>query len=329
MPTQLLAVVPPLLASLNAALILLIGVARAIEGAITIGVLVAFQGLLSNFNRPVQQLTQLGQKLQDVGADINRLGDVLRYPVAKAFSEPVEDEGTRLHGYLALDQVTFGYSPLAEPLISDFSLSIEPGHRVALVGGSGSGKSTIARIIAGLHDPWSGAVLLDGRPRDEISRQVLAASLAVVDQDIFLFEGTVRDNLTLWDNTVADEVLVAALSDACLYDDVDGPARRPAGHPEGGPQPLRWSAAAARDRPRARRDPRVLILDEATSALDTETEKPIDNNLRRRGCTCVIVAHRLSTIRDADQIIVLECGKVVQRGTHDELLEAREGRTRS
>jgi NHLM bacteriocin system ABC transporter peptidase/ATP-binding protein len=325
-PTQVLAVVPPLLASLNAALILLIGSKRAIEGAITIGVLVAFQGLLNNFNRPVQQLTQLGQKLQDVAADINRLGDVERYPVAKAFSDPVEDEGTRLDGYLALDSITFGYSPLADPLITDFSLSIEPGHRVALVGGSGSGKSTLARLIAGLHEPWTGQVLLDGRPRETISRQVLAASLAVVDQDIFLFEGSVRDNLTLWDETVPDEILIQALKDALIYDDI---MARPGGIngiiSEGG----RNLSGGQRQRLEIARalsiDPRVLILDEATSALDTETEKTIDDNLRRRGCTCVVVAHRLSTIRDADEIIVLQFGNVIQRGTHDELLENREG----
>mgnify|MGYP006266522027 CR=1 FL=1 len=325
-PTQVLAVVPPLLASLNAALILWIGSNRAIEGAITIGVLVAFQGLLNNFTRPVQQLTQLGQKLQDVAADINRLGDVERYPVAKAFQGDADDEGTRLDGYLALEEITFGYSPLADPLIRDFSLHIEPGHRVALVGGSGSGKSTIARLVAGLHEPWTGRILLDGRPREEVSRHVLGTSLAVVDQDIFLFEGTVRENLTLWDDTVSDDVLIQALKDALIYDDI---MARPGGLngliSEGG----RNLSGGQRQRLEIARalatDPRILILDEATSALDTETEKAIDDNLRRRGCTCVIVAHRLSTIRDADEIIVLQFGKVMQRGTHDELLLDKDG----
>ena len=322
-PTQLLSVVPPFLAAVNTALILWIGSDRAIDGVITIGLLVAFQGLLTSFTRPVQQLTQVGQKMQDVTADLNRLGDVLRYEQARQFRIEPEAPAEVVEGRLELRDVTFGYSPLSPPIIENFSISVEPGHRVALVGGSGSGKSTIARLVAGLHEPWSGEVRIDGRLRDDFPRHVLGGALAVVDQDIFLFEGTVRENLTLWDETIPDEVLVTALRDALIYDDImDRPGGLGSVISEGGAN----LSGGQRQRLEIARalcvNPRVLVLDEATSALDTESEKTIDDTLRRRGCTCVIVAHRLSTIRDADEIVVLERGVVVERGTHDDLLAA-------
>ncbi|WP_116998270.1 NHLP family bacteriocin export ABC transporter peptidase/permease/ATPase subunit [Desertimonas flava] len=318
--TQVLTVVPPLLVGLNTGLILWIGSDRVVTGTITIGVLVAFQGLLASFTRPVQQLTELGQKVQDVTADLTRLADVERYRIASQFVVEPEVTTGELAGHVELQAVTFGYSPLAPPLIEGFDLVVPPGRRVALVGGSGSGKSTLAKVISGLYEPWSGEVRLDGRPRSAYSRHVLGASLAVVDQDIFLFEGTVRDNLTLWDDTIPEEVLVEALRDAMIYDDV---MRRPGGLDavitEGG----RNLSGGQRQRLEIARaltaQPRIVVLDEATSALDTETERRIDDNLRRRGCTCVIIAHRLSTIRDADEIIVLDRGRVVQRGRHDEL----------
>jgi len=318
--TQVLTVVPPLLVGLNTGLILWIGSDRVVAGTITIGVLVAFQGLLASFSRPVQQLTELGQKVQDVTADLTRLADVERYRPAPQFLAEPEVTSGELAGHVELAGVTFGYSPLAPPLIEHFDLVVPPGHRVALVGGSGSGKSTLAKVISGLYTPWSGEVRLDGRPREVYSRHVLGASLAVVDQDIFLFEGTVRENLTLWDDTIPEAVLVEALRDAMIYDDV---MRRPGGLDaviaEGG----RNLSGGQRQRLEIARalaaEPRIVVLDEATSALDTETERRIDDNLRRRGCTCVIIAHRLSTIRDADEIIVLDRGLVVQRGRHDEL----------
>ena len=318
--TQALTVVPPLLVGINTALILWIGSDRVVSGTITIGVLVAFQGLLASFTRPVQQLTDLGQKVQDVTADLTRLADVEQYRVASAFTRIPEVTTGELAGHGELRGVTFGYSPLAPPLIDGFELVVPPGRRVALVGGSGSGKSTLAKVVSGLYEPWSGEVLLDGRSRSAYSRHVLGASLAVVDQDIFLFEGTVRDNLTLWDDTIPEVVLIEALRDAMIYDDV---MRRPGGLDsvisEGG----RNLSGGQRQRLEIARalaaEPRIVVLDEATSALDTETERRIDDNLRRRGCTCIIIAHRLSTIRDADEIVVLERGKVVQRGRHDDL----------
>jgi NHLM bacteriocin system ABC transporter peptidase/ATP-binding protein len=317
-PTQVLAVVPLFLASLNSAFILLVGSHRALAGAITIGLLVAFQSLLTNFNRPVSDLSDLGAKAQAVNADIARIRDVERYPVATIFSRPPTGEARRLSGGLRLEDITFGYSPLQDPLIKDFNLTLTPGSRVALVGGSGSGKSTIARMIAGLHEPWSGRILFDDTLREDIPRQVLAASVAVVDQDIFLFEGTVRDNLTMWDSTVPDDVLISALKDAAILDAIlqrngrlDGKILEGGSDLSGGQrQRLEIARALAVN-------PSLLILDEATSALDAETERQIDASLRRRGCTCVIVAHRLSTIRDADEILVMRQGEVVERGTHE------------
>jgi NHLM bacteriocin system ABC transporter peptidase/ATP-binding protein len=322
-PTQVLAVVPLFLASLNSAFILLVGSNRALDGAITIGLLVAFQSLLTNFNRPVSDLSDLGAKAQAVNADIARIRDVERYPEATVFSRPPTGETRRLSGALRLENITFGYSPLQDPLIKDFNLTLTPGSRVALVGGSGSGKSTIARMIAGLHEPWSGRILFDDNLREEVPRQVLAASVAVVDQDIFLFEGTVRDNLTMWDSTVPDDVLITALKDAAIADAIlQRNGRLDSKILEGGSD----LSGGQRQRLEIARalavNPSLLILDEATSALDAETERQIDSSLRRRGCTCVIVAHRLSTIRDADEILVMRRGDVVERGTHDSMKDA-------
>ncbi len=322
-PTQVLTVVPLFLASLNSALILLIGGHSAVSGAITIGLLVAFQSLLTNFNRPVSDLSDLGSKAQSVNADIARIRDVERYPEARVFTDPPTSDVNRLTGSLRLEKITFGYSPLQEPHVKDFNLSLTPGSRVAIVGGSGSGKSTVSRLIAGLYEPWEGQILFDGIARDDIPRQVLASSVAVVDQDIFLFEGTVRENLTMWDFTVPDEVLISALRDAAILDVVlQRNGRLDSKILEGGSD----LSGGQRQRLEIARalavNPSLLILDEATSALDAETERQIDVSLRRRGCTCVIVAHRLSTIRDADEILVMRRGEVVERGTHETMKDA-------
>ncbi|MGW9210615.1 NHLP family bacteriocin export ABC transporter peptidase/permease/ATPase subunit [Embleya sp. NPDC055664] len=328
-PTSILAVVPPLLAAVDSGLLLWIGGLRAIDGHMSIGLLVAFQTLVNSFSRPVAQLTNLGPRLQDVTADLNRLKDIEKFPPAPEFLDDerdrragsgAEEPATVLAGRVELSHVTFGYSPLGKPLLDDFSLRVGPGRRVALVGGSGSGKSTVSRLIAGLYEPWSGELLFDGRPRRDYPRDVMGTAVAFVDQDIFLFEGTVRDNVTLWDDSIPDETVVAALRDAAVYDVV---AARPgtihsavaeSGKNFSGGQRQRLEIARA-----LVRNPSVLVLDEATSALDAQTEATIDDNLRRRGCACVIIAHRLSTVRDSDEIVVLEQGRVAQRGDHHTL----------
>jgi NHLM bacteriocin system ABC transporter peptidase/ATP-binding protein len=322
-PSALLTVIPPTLATLNSALILLIGGLKAADGAISIGLLVAFQTLLNGFSRPVTQLTNLGGRIQEASAEVTRLRDVERYPLSPLFTQPALERppARRLDGQLELRHVTFGYNPTAPPLLTDFSVVLQPGRRVAIVGRSGSGKSTVGKLIAGLYTPRSGEILFDGRTREQLGRVVTAASVAYVDQEIFLFEGTVRDNVTLWDRSINDDVVVAALRDAEIYDVI---SQRPGaidsmvsegGRNFSGGQRQRLEIARA-----LATQPSLLVLDEATSALDARTERKIDDNLRRRGCACVIIAHRLSTIRDADQILVLENGQVVQVGRHEDLI---------
>ncbi|NJN58893.1 MAG: NHLP family bacteriocin export ABC transporter peptidase/permease/ATPase subunit [Leptolyngbyaceae cyanobacterium SL_5_9] len=321
---RILGLLPALLSALTAASLLMIGGWRVINGDLSIGMLVAFQLLMQSFQQPVNRLVQFGSTLQTLQGNLQRLDDVLTNEVDPQLqqqeSSPLPFPSPRLHGYINLKDLTFGYSPLEAPLIESFNLSIKPGQRIAFVGGSGSGKSTLAKVIAGLYDAWSGEIYFDGIARSDIPRSVLTHSIAVVEQDILLFSGTIRENLTLWDTTVSDRALHHACQDAAIHDVIlsipggyDAQLLEGAVNLSGG-QRQRLEIARA-----LVNNPSILIMDEATSALDTETEKMIDQKLRQRGCTCLIVAHRLSTIRDCDEIIVLERGKVVQRGTHEEL----------
>ncbi|MCW2991622.1 MAG: SunT [Solirubrobacterales bacterium] len=319
----LLASFPPLLAALSVAVLLGVGGLQVMDGQISLGTLAAFQLLAVGFAAPLGQLVGFGRGMEEAAGKLSGLDDVLTYPAdPEAMQRPIAaGTAARLSGALELDDVTFGYNRLEPPLIEGLSLRLEPGQRVAIVGPSGSGKSTVARLVTGLHQPWEGEIRLDGIPRREIPRGVLAATLAYVDQDIRLFEGTVRDNLTLWDPTFDGDEITRAGRDAAIHDDV---LRRPGGYDrpieEGGRD---WSGGQRQRIEIARAlagDPALLVLDEATSALDPIVEHAIDRALRARGCACLIVAHRLSTIRDCDEILVLDGGRVVERGTHEELV---------
>lgn len=328
LPSQLLSIMPKCLNQLTTATILSFGALRVMDGYLTIGSLVAFQGLMSTYSDPVNKLITLGSRLQEIEGDLNRIDDVMNYEVDPVYNEDEEQKLkiSKIEGSLKLIDVSFGYNPLIEPFIENFNLEITPGSRVALVGASGSGKSTISRLISGLYKPWDGQVLLDGEPRQDYTRQCICKSVSFVDQDIFLFQGTVRDNITLWDQTVFESQMIQAAKDSCIHDDI---LLRPDGYngvvDEGGKN---FSGGQCQRMEIARAlvtDPSILILDEATSALDPIVEQDIDKNLRRRGITCLIIAHRLSTIKDSDEIIVMDKGKIAQRGRHDELIQDPEG----
>jgi NHLM bacteriocin system ABC transporter peptidase/ATP-binding protein len=325
--TAVLGVLPPLLAALGNAAILGVGAFRVMHGVISVGDLVAFQTLSASFAEPIGRLVSLGAKMQQIKAALARISDVLAYPADPRAATPTDaavelDAGpVRLEGGVELRGVSFGYNPNEPPLIENFDLVVHPGQRIALVGGSGSGKSTIGRLVCGLYPVWSGEVLFDGRPIAAIPPAVLATSLAYVDQDVFLFAGTVRENVALWDDSVEEARVAHALQDAAIFDEI---ALRPGLYDykvgEGG---LDFSGGQRQRLEIARAlatEPAILVLDEATAALDPLVEEEIDANIRRRGCTCIIIAHRYSTIRDCDEIVVLANGRVEGRGTHGELV---------
>ena len=321
---QLLGQLPALVSSVCNTAVLMVGVYLAMQGRFTVGMIMAFQGFLGSFISPATSLISAGQSLQEMRTEMERIEDVMRYPTDVPEDEPVSDncEYDKLSGNIEMKNVTFGYSRLAEPLIENFNLSLKTGSRVAFVGPSGCGKSTLSKLISGLYKPWSGEILFDGKKISEIDRSVFTGSLAVVDQDIILFEDTIANNIKMWDNSIEDFEMIMAARDAQLHEDI---MQREGGYQykmtEGGKD---FSGGQRQRMEIARvlaQDPTIIILDEATSALDAKTEYNVVNSIKDRGITCIVVAHRLSTIRDCDEIIVMDNGRVAERGTHDELMK--------
>ena len=320
---QYLGMIPAFVTTLANALVLIMGIWLCMRGEFTLGMVTAFQSFLMSFMTPAMTMIRAGQTIQEMRTQMERVEDVMEYPEDVRFSDaPVTEEMDydKLKGAVELRNVTFGYSRLAPPLIENFSLSIRPGGRVALVGASGCGKSTISKLVSGLYQPWSGEVLFDGKPISEINRAVFTCSVSVVDQDVILFEDTIANNIKMWDSSIEDYEMIMAARDAKIHDDI---MARPGGYQEKLSDGGRNLSGGQRQRLEIARvlaqDPHVIIMDEATSALDARTEYEVTKAVNRRGATCIIIAHRLSTIRDCDEIIVLDRGKVVERGTHEEL----------
>jgi len=324
---QAVSLIPILFTSLNVAIILTVGSFRVMDGYLTMGMLIAFLSLMQSFTAPVNGLMVLSASIKDLEGDMNRIDDVLEYPTEeeqKLNSDALQGEA-KLKGEVELRNIAFGYSALAEPLLNDFSLHINAGERVAVIGSSGSGKSTLAKVLSGLYRPWSGELSVDGKNIYDIDPRIRTNSIAMVTQEIILFKGSVKDNITLWNDTIEDEDVIKACKDACIHDHI---ASLPDGYNTMLDEDGRNFSGGQKQRIEIARallgDPSILILDEATSALDPITEMKIDENIRKRGCTVIIIAHRLSTIRDSNKIIVLKWGKIVQEGTHDEL-KSKEG----
>lgn len=321
---QYLGMVPTAIRIISSILIMIGGVYLAMQGEFTIGMITAFNGFLAQFIQPASQLITAGQVIQEVKTEMERIEDVMKYPNDPMLeNEHRETESYRkLSGRLSMRHVTFGYSRLEPPLIEDFNLELDPGQRVAFVGFSGCGKSTLAKLISGLYQPWSGEILLDDTPLADIDRDILTGSVAVVDQDITLFEDTIEANIRMWDNSIQDFEVILAARDASLHDDImqrEGDYKyriTEGGKDFSGGQRQRLEIARV-----LAQDPTMIIMDEATSALDARTEFEVVNSIKERGISCVVIAHRLSTIRDCDEIIVMDKGKVVERGTHEELIK--------
>ncbi len=320
---QYLGVVPGAMQKLSEITVLGFGVYLIMQGQFTVGMLLAFQGFLGAFMRPVNAVLEAGQGIQEMRTAMERIEDVLKYPAdIRSESPPLDVEYKKIKGHLVMKDVTFGYSPLAPPLITGFELELKPGASVAFVGPSGCGKSTLAKLISGLYKPWSGEISFDGIPLGEIPRPVLTGSLAVVDQDITVFGDTISNNIKMWDESIEDFEMILAAKDAQIHEDVmareDGYQYHMMedGKDFSGGQRQRFEIARL-----LAQDPTVIILDEATSALDAKTENEVVKAIRNRDITCVFIAHRLSTIRDCDEIIVMDKGRVVERGRHEELIK--------
>ena len=321
---EIINAIPSAANEITSVLVLLFGGLLVINGNLTAGMLVAYTSLLDSFTDPINSLVSFVQKIQTLKSDMSRVEDIMNYEQDGKFKETDNVPMTlKLQGNVELDNISYGYSILEKPLVEGFSFNLESGKSIAFVGASGCGKSTVSKIVSGLYQPWSGQVRMDGVPMDKIPKEIMSSSVSTVSQEITLFSGTIKDNLTMWNNSVMDVDIVKAAKDACIHDVITS---KPGAYDyklnEGGTN----LSGGQRQRLEIARalvtNPTILIMDEATSALDPVVEKEIMDNIKRRGCTCVIVAHRLSAIRDCDEIIVMERGKIVQRGTHEELSEA-------
>lgn len=320
---QYLGMIPQFVSSLANNLVLFLGVWLTMQGKFTVGMVMAFQGFLNSFMSPAMTIVSAGQTLQEMRTKMDRVDDVMEYPKEELFKEgEITGDMQKLTGNIELKNVVFGYSTFDEPIIKDFSINIPLGKSVAIVGESGCGKSTISKLIAGLYKPWSGEILFDDKPLNQIPQNIFRGSLAVVDQDIILFEDTIANNIKLWDSSIEDFEMILAANDAQIHEDI---MQRPRGYQykliEGGKnlsggQRQRIEIARA-----LAQDPTIIVLDEATNALDAKTEYDVVNAIRNRGITCIIIAHRLSTIRSCDEIIVMQNGEIKNRGTHDELMQ--------
>ena len=305
--------------------VLILGVYLTIRGEFTVGSILAFQGLLSAFMMPAMTLITSGQTLQEMRTSMERVDDIFEYPLDPNVTREVQmDKISKIKGNLELRNVTFGYSRLDRPILTDFNLTIKQGQKVAIVGSTGSGKSTLSKLISGLYNPWSGEIIFDGKKIEEIDHEILTSSIAVVDQDITLYEDTISNNVKMWDESIEDFEVIMACRDAQIHDSImarDGQYNAPVlegGKNFSGGEKQRLEIARS-----LAADPSIIILDEATSALDAKTEYEVVKAIKKRGITTIVIAHRLSTIRDADLIVVLKKGIVVEQGTHDELMELK------
>ena len=323
--------IPSVVNSVTSIIIVVSGIYLTISGSFSVGMLIAFQGFLSSFMTPAETLTQAGQMIQEMRTDMERIEDVMKYPDDKVFGYHAEEdteEYTKLSGNIEIKNLKFGYSILQEPLIDGFNLSLKQGQSVAFVGATGCGKSTLSKLISGLYKPWDGEIFFDGKSIDKIDRNVFTGSVAVVDQNIILFEDTIANNIKMWDKSIEDFEMILAARDAQIHEMI---MKRKDGYDyklhEGGND----LSGGERQRLEIARvlaqDPTIVIMDEATSALDAETEKAVVKAIKDRGITTIVIAHRLSTVRNCDEIIVLDKGKVIERGSHDELI-AKNGKYR-
>ena len=315
--------IPEFICTASRYAVLFLGVRLAMDNQFTLGMIATFQGLLSSFMAPATTLVEAGQTIQEMRTDMERVEDVLEYPDDPVMNYGAEQKTTdysKLRGDVELKHVTFGYSRLGAPTVTDFSMHLKPGSRIAVVGASGSGKATVSKLITGLYQPWEGEILFDGKPLSSIPRNVFTGSVAMVDQDIVLFEDTIANNIRMWDESIEDFEIILAARDAQIHDDI---LQRPGGYQGKLIENGKDLSGGQRQRLEIARvlaqDPSIVILDEATSALDAKTEYDLVRAVRDRGISCIVVAHRLSTIRDCDEIIVLEKGRIVERGTHEEL----------